>query len=63
MTDQVIHLTFNTHTVRVSRIGTLTKCWKYDRDHVDYEVFTDDSSAMDYIITPFEELSWHIEFD
>jgi hypothetical protein len=63
MTTSLILMTFTTHTVRIKREANLTTCWKYDRDHVDYEVFTDDSSAMDYIITPFDELSWHIEFE
>jgi hypothetical protein len=63
MMEQIVSITFPTHEVRASRRDGKTLCWKINEDRVDFEVFDTDESALEYIITPFPTIQWHLTLE
>lgn len=61
MQELGFEMTFNTHQVRVIKCTTGIRCWKQDLFHVDFAIFDDEDTALDYIVTPFPSIHWHIE--
>jgi hypothetical protein len=54
------YIKFKTHTVHVSRQGSRIYCFKSTDSRCDIEIFTDQESAADYILTPFASIVYEV---
>ena len=60
---EVYYITMSTHCVKISIRDGRIYCFKYSNDRYDMEVFNDEESAIDYIITAFPNLSWYVSME
>lgn len=66
MDELGFEITFNTHEIRVHKLGNEIRCWKiakYSTEYeVDFEIFYDKDQAIDFIISSPPAMKWHIDF-
>ena len=62
------YIQFKTHGVVINREDEKIHCFKFSQFSrnsepiCDYESFTDEDSAKEWIVTPFPTMRWHVSF-
>jgi hypothetical protein len=54
------YIKFKTHTVHVAQQCDRIYCFKSTDSRCDIEIFTDQESAADYILTPFASIVYEV---
>jgi hypothetical protein len=62
MQDSKTHINFTTHCAHICVDGDLIKVFKYSDHGCDFEQFTDQEAASDYIMMPLNRIHYRVAF-
>ena len=63
MVECEFHIKCSTHSAHIRVYEDKVFCFKYNRRHCDWDIFTSEEAASDYLFKPLDPIIWGIEFE